>query len=171
MVKPKKWRIVMWGLSTAVLALPAVAMQFSKEMAWGPEDFAILGALLVLLCVTVELAARASSERYFLAGVVLASIGGFALIFINLAVGIIGGSEDPRNLLFYTIPALGFLGAIVGRFKSTVLVRLLMIMAAIQLSAAFLAPIDMMRIMIPFTGLFVGLWLSSAVLIRRATHP
>jgi hypothetical protein len=46
-----------------------------------------------------------------------------------------------------------------------------MIMAAIQLSAAFLAPIDMMRIMIPFTGLFVGLWLSSAVLIRRATHP
>jgi hypothetical protein len=86
-------------------------------------------------------------------------------------VGIIGGSEDPRNLLFYTIPALGFLGAIVGRFKSTVLVRLLMIMAAIQLSAAFLAPIDMMRIMIPFTGLFVGLWLSSAVLIRRATHP
>ena len=120
---------------------------------------------------SVAIAARVSSERYFLAGVILAGIGGFALIFINLAVGIIGSSEDPRNLVFYAIPALGFLGAIVGRFKSTILIRLLMVMAAVQLSAAFLAPIDMVRIMIPFTGLFVGLWLSSAFLIRRATHP
>jgi len=161
----------MWGLSAAVLALPAVTMQFSKEIAWGPEDFAILGALLVLLCVTVELAARVSSKRYFLAGVVLAGIGGFALIFINLAVGIIGSEEDPRNLVYYAIPALGFLGAIVGRFRSTVLIRLLMVMTAIQLSAAFLAPADMVRIMIPFTGLFVGLWLSSALLIQRSTRP
>ncbi|MEY3338358.1 MAG: hypothetical protein RL245_1350 [Pseudomonadota bacterium] len=171
MVKPKKWQMVMWGLSAAVLALPAIAMQFSKEIAWGPEDFAVVGALLALLCLTVELAARTSSKRYFLAGVVLAGIGGFALIFINVAVGIIGSEEDPRNLVFYSIPALGFLGALITRFKSTVLVRLLVIMSAIQLSAAFLAPVDMRHIMIPFTGIFVGLWLSSALLIQRSTRP
>jgi hypothetical protein len=171
MVKPKKWQMVMWGLSAAVLALPAIAMQFSKEIAWGPEDFAVVGALLALLCLTVELAARTSSKRYFLAGIALAGIGGFALIFINVAVGIIGSEEDPRNLVFYSIPALGFLGALITRFKSTVLVRLLVIMSAIQLSAALLAPADMVRIMIPFTGIFVGLWLSSALLIQRSTRP
>jgi len=44
-------------------------------------------------------------------------------------------------------------------------------MAAIQLLAAFLAPIEMMRLMIPFTAAFVGLWLLSAVLIRRSIRP
>jgi len=104
-------------------------------------------------------------------GVVLAALGGFALIYINLAVGIIGDEQNPRNLVFFAIPALGYVGALIGRFRAPVMIRLLIGMAAVQFSTVLMAPADMLRIMIPFTGLFVGLWLLSALLIRRSIRP
>jgi hypothetical protein len=164
------WRIPMWSGAAALLALPAIAMQFSKEISWGLEDFLIVGILLAAVCGTVELASRVSTNGLYQAGVALAAAGGFSLVFINLAVGIIGDEQDPRNLVFMAIPVVGFLGALIARFKAAVLVRLLVGMAAVQFFAMFLAPADLMSLMIPFTGIFVGLWLVCALLIRRSTR-
>lgn len=165
------WRLPMWTGAAAILAVPAIAMQFSKEIAWGPEDFLVVGVLLAAVCSTIEFASRASTSGLYRVGVALAALGGFALIYINLAVGIIGDEQNPRNLVFLAIPMLGFLGALVGRFKAAILVKLLVAMAAVQFFSMFMAPTDMLRIMIPFTGLFVGLWLLSALLIRRSIRP
>jgi len=93
------------------------------------------------------------------------------LVFINLAVGIIGDEDNPQNLVFFAIPLLGFFGALIGRFKPTPLIRTLIVMAVIQFLTAFMAPVEMTRIMISFTGVFVGLWLVSALLIHRSAHP
>ncbi len=171
MTTPLIWRAPMWLSAAALLAIPAIAMQFSKEVAWGIEDFTVLAALLLAFCGTIELAARTSMNRLFVAGVALAAAGGFLLVFINLAVGIIGDEGNPRNWAFFAIPTFGFLGALISRFRPKSLVQLLFAMAAIQLLTAFLAPIEMMRLMIPFTAAFVGLWLLSAVLIRRSIRP
>lgn len=171
MTMPRKWRISMWAAATVLLALPAITMQFSDTVAWGPEDFAIFAVLLGIVCLTVELAARTSNHFSYLAGVSLAAVGGLMLVFINLAVGVIGEPDNLRNLAFFAIPLLGFLGALVGHFRPMSLIRVLVVMTVIQISAAFLAPAEMMHVMIPFTGAFVGLWLLSAFLIRRSTHP
>ena len=132
--------------------------------------FLIVGILLAAVCGTVELASRVSTNGLYQAGVALAAAGGFSLVFINLAVGIIGDEQDPRNLVFMAIPVVGFLGELIARFKAAVLVRLLVGMAAVQFFAMFLAPADLMSLMIPFTGIFVGLWLVCALLIRRSTR-
>jgi hypothetical protein len=166
----ESWRVPMWTGAAALLALPAVAMQFSKEISWGLEDFLIVGILLAAVCGTIELASRISTNGLYRAGVALAAAGGFTLVFINLAVGIIGDEQNPRNLVFLAIPVLGFIGALIARFKAAALVRLLIGMAAVQFFAMFLAPADMMRLMIPFTGIFVGLWLACALLIQRSTR-
>jgi len=171
MTSLRLWRTPMWLGAASLLAIPAIAMQFSKEIAWGIEDFAVVGTLLFALCGTIELAARTSMNRLFVSGVALAAAGGFLLVFINLAVGVIGDESNPRNLAFFAIPAVGFLGALISRFRAAILIQLLVAMAAIQLLAAFLAPIEMMRIMIPFTAAFVGVWLLSAMLIRRSIRP
>jgi len=146
-------------------------MGFYDEIAWGLEDFLAVGALLTALGGTITLAWRTSTSGLYRAGVVLAALGGFALIYINLAVGIIGDEQNPRNLVFFAIPVLGYVGALIGRFRAPVMVRLLIGMAAVQFSTVLMAPADMLRIMIPFTGLFVGLWLLSALLIRRSIRP
>ena len=82
------WRWLMWGGAVALLALPAVAMQFTAEVDWGPEDFLVFGTMLLVACVACELAVRLIASR---AGRLLAvaAIGlAFLLVWAELAVGI-----------------------------------------------------------------------------------
>lgn len=50
-------RPLMWGAIAALLVLPAVAMQFTHEVSWGAEDFALAALILVGAGLLYELAA------------------------------------------------------------------------------------------------------------------
>ncbi len=52
-------------ITIAILMVPAIAMQFSDDMDWGPGDFLVLGALLfgtglLYVLITERLASRGS---------------------------------------------------------------------------------------------------------------
>ena len=82
------WRPILWGGIAALLALPAIAMQFTREVAWGPEDFAFAAVLLIGAGVLFELAAwriRDRTGRLVLAGLLL---GAVLLIWADAAVGV-----------------------------------------------------------------------------------
>ena len=82
-------------LATAfILSLPLVAMQFTDEVAWSPVDFAVAGVLLVGASLLYVLAARKGGGISYRAGVGIALAGAFLLVWINLAVGIIGTEDD-----------------------------------------------------------------------------
>lgn len=72
-----------------LLLVPAVAMQFTKEMNWGLFDFVFAGALLVGTGLTYEIAARKlrTPRSRAVAGGVLAFV--FLLIWAEAAVGIL----------------------------------------------------------------------------------
>ena len=40
---PPSWRLALWGGIALLLVLPALAMQFTREVNWGPGDFAAAG--------------------------------------------------------------------------------------------------------------------------------
>lgn len=73
-----------------VLMVPLVAMQFTPEVKWGPEDFAIIGILLGttgLMYVAVSRNVTSTKYRVMVgAGLVLAVL----LIWVELAVGVFG---------------------------------------------------------------------------------
>jgi len=46
----------MWGVIAALLVLPAIAMPFTHEVAWGVEDFAFAALILVGAGLLYELA-------------------------------------------------------------------------------------------------------------------
>ena len=82
------WRVAMWGAIAAVLLAPAVAMQLSREVAWGPEDFTFAGVLLIGGGALFELAAwklRSLTGRLIAAAVIL---GVVLLIWADAAVGV-----------------------------------------------------------------------------------
>jgi hypothetical protein len=82
------WRVVLWGAIAALLVLPLVAMQFTSEVDWGPEDFAFAALLLVGAGAAFELAAwkvRDLTGRLVLGAVLL---GAVALIWADAAVGV-----------------------------------------------------------------------------------
>lgn len=79
--------IVLWGGAAAMLLAPAIAMQFTTEVAWGFEDFATLALMLVGAGGTLEVAARRTT-RLRIRSLIGATIGlAFLLTWALLAVG------------------------------------------------------------------------------------
>ena len=109
-----RWRIAAWAAAALILLLPLVAMQFTDEVVWDVADFAVFGALLVGVGVTYELAARKTGNTAYRAafGVALAAV--FLLVWVNLAVGIIGSEDNDANLMYYGVLAVGSLGVRLG---------------------------------------------------------
>lgn len=94
---PPSWRLALWGGIAGVLALPAVAMQFSREVNWGPGDFLAAALLLGLTGLGLELAARAPLSRRLRIAAALALVVMLLLIWAELAVGIIPqAAASPR---------------------------------------------------------------------------
>ncbi len=165
------WRIAVWGTAALLLLLPLVAMQFTKEMAWGLADFAIFGAMLLGACGTYELAARATGNNAYRAAVGIALAAAFILVWMNLAVGIIGSEDNPANLMYGGVLAVGIIGAVFARFQPHGMARALVATAVAQAFVAVIAVIAGLGYTLALTiltGIFVALWLTSARLFQRA---
>ena len=176
----KFWRIARWSLAALILLLPLLAMQFTTEVAWDFADFMIFGALLAGAGGVYELAMRVSGHRAYRAATAVALAAAFILIWVNLAVGIIGDEGNPANLMYVGVLAVGIIGAIITRGQPRGMACTLSVMAFAQalvpvIALLFLkiAPISgpagliILVLNIGFIILFVG----SALLFRRASGP
>lgn len=83
-------RVVIWGIAAFALLLPWVAMQFTSEVVWDFADFAVFGTMLLVVCGTYELGTRLTGNKAYRLAVGIALLAAFLLIWIQLAVGIIG---------------------------------------------------------------------------------
>ncbi|WP_437663506.1 hypothetical protein [Sorangium sp. So ce1182] len=162
--------MAVWGAAALVLLLPLVAMQFTEEVAWDLADFVIFGAMLVGACGTYELAARSTGNRAYRAAVGVALAAAFVLVWMNLAVGIIGNEENPANLMYGGVLAVGIIGAVIARFQPHGMGRAMVATALAQALVALIAVIAGLGYTFMLTGFFVALWLTSARLFWRAAR-
>ncbi|XXX77423.1 hypothetical protein WMF30_01440 [Sorangium sp. So ce134] len=162
--------MAVWGAAALVLLLPGIAMQFTEEVAWGLADFAIFGAMLVGACGAYELSARGTSNHAYRAAVGVALAAAFILVWMNLAVGIIGNEGNPANWMYGGVLAVGIVGAILARFQPQGMERALVATAIAQASVAVIALLAGLGYTLILTGIFVALWLISARLFRRAAR-
>ncbi len=85
----KTWRVAYACFALAVLLVPAAAMQVSKGVNWGAEDFVAAAGLLGIAWAAVEVLFRVVERRPArVIGTSLAVIGVLA-VWAQLAVGII----------------------------------------------------------------------------------
>jgi hypothetical protein len=141
-------------------------------------DFATFGAMLVGAGGTYELAARMTGNNAYRAAVGVALAAAFILVWMNLAVGIVGTEDNPANLMYGGVLAVGIIGAVIARFQSHGMARA---MSATALAQALVAVIALTAglgstgpswpggILI-LTGFFAALWLISAWLFRKAAR-
>src|SRR5215208_2330558 len=124
----RKWpRIARWTIPALLLLLPLAA-----RWPWTAADFAVMGVLLFGSVGIYEFAARASGHIAYRAGVAIAVVAAFLLIWINLAVGIIGDEGNPLNLLYAGVLGTALIGSIVARFEPGGLTRAFAVTAALQ---------------------------------------
>ncbi len=169
-------RKLAWGGAIFLLALPAVAMRFTSEVNWDGFDFLVMGVLLFGCAALVDLTTRRTRNLAHLGGVVIAVGTSFLLIWINLAVGIIGNEDNPANLLFAGVIGIAVVGAAVARFRPKGLSNAMLAAGAAQGAIGLFAfalgwaasePPGAARLLI-LNLVFVGFWLGSAALFRLA---
>lgn len=134
------------ALATASLLLvPLVAMQFTGEVQWDAFDFIVMGILLFGTGLTYVLLSRLSDSRAYRVAIGIAVLTGLFLIWINLAVGIIGSEDHPANTFYVAVLFIGMLGAGFSRFRSMGMARTMFVMAIAQ----FLIPLVAMAVWRP----------------------
>ncbi len=168
------WPIVVGG-AAALMLLPLAAMQVTDAVDWDAADFAIFGVMLGTVGCTYLLAARMTGNGAYRAAVGVALMAAFILVWMNLAVGIIGSEDNPANLIYGGVLAVGITGAFVARFQPPGMARALTATALAQLSVVVTAliagwglPASGTLELMGLNGSFAALWLLSACLFRRA---
>jgi len=173
-----RWRIVPWAVAALLLALPLVAMQFTAEVTWDETDFLVMGAMLFGACGLFELGTRMTGNAAYRAGVGLAVVAAFLLIWINLAVGIIGSENNPANLMYAGVLAIGIIGIVIARFQPNGMMLALVATASAQALSALIALSfgwgsdgeNWPQVIIVLNGFFTALWLASAAFFREAAR-
>jgi hypothetical protein len=151
-------------------------MQFNTGFNWSVSDFVIAGILLLVTGLLYLLvASRGRSGAYKLAaGVAVAA--SVLLVWGNLAVGFIGNEENPANLLFGGVLAVGSIGAIVAQLRPLGMARAMSATALTQFAVPFIAMAIWrpelnwgVLMVLVLNTIFAGLWVASALLFRRAS--
>ncbi len=173
-----RWRRVLWGGAALLWLMPLVAMLVTDEMNWDETDFIVFGAMLAAACGAYELATRMTGSAAYRIGAGVAIVAAFLLVWINLAVGIIGSEDNPANLMFGGVLLVGIVGAALARLQPPGMARVLVAMALTQVVAAAVALAfgwgsdweNWPRVIVVINGFLAALWLVSALLFRRAAR-
>jgi hypothetical protein len=172
------WRIAPWMIAALLLLLPLAAMPFTDQVNWDETDFFAFGTMLLGACSTYELAARVTGSTAFRAAVGVAVVAAFILIWMNLAVGIIGSEDNPANLMYAGVLAVAVLGGLVVRFQPHGMAHVLVATALAQAVVGIIAlsaglgstGANWPHVIVVLTGFFSALWLLSAWLFRKAAR-
>lgn len=116
----------------ALLLIPFVAMQFSDEVRWDLFDFVVAGVLLTATGVAYELVSQSRTLMYRVA-VGISVVTSLLLVWVTLAVGIIGSESNPANLLYLGAVVLAVVGAAIARLRPGKMALVLYATAVAQL--------------------------------------
>ncbi len=164
-------------VAACILMVPLVAMQFTEEVVWSPFDFAVAGALLVGTALAYEFVAKKAGNTAYRIAAGVGIAAALLLVWINLAVGIIGTENNPANLMYGGVLAVGGIGALIARFQPHGMARALFATALAQALVALIALIagegrDSMSVaqILGVNGMFIALFTGSALLFRHAAR-
>ncbi len=157
-----------------LLLIPLIAMQFTDEVVWTLSDFIIAGTFLFGTGLTYKLITRKSGNVTYRVAIGFALFTGLFLLWVNGAVGVIGSENNPVNLLYFGVIAVGIIGAMIARFQAAGLAYTMFAMALTQALVAVLAiiggyhpnPESAVFEIIAVNGFFIMLFIISALIFR-----
>ena len=145
-------------------------------MTWTAMDFLVAGVLLGGTGLALDLALTKGGSLAYKAAAGVGLVAALLLVWVNLAVGIVGEEDDPINVLYLGVLAVGIAGSIVARLRPEGMARALLATALAQASVAVIAliagkadaPGSSFWEIVGVNGLFVALFAGSAWLFRQA---
>ncbi len=157
-----------WGGAALLLTVPAVAMRFTRDVQWTALDFVVMGAMLATACALYELATRVSRDATYRVAAGAAVLTGFLLLWVNLAVGVIGPENNPANWAYIGLLGGVVLASIAVRARARAMAAVMLGAAVVQVAIAGVSWLAGWGNAFGPTAFFAALWLVAAVLFRRA---
>lgn len=164
---------ITWPVAGALLLVPAIAMCFDAGVHWTASDFGVAGAMLAGACAAYEVASRVSGDALQRAGFAVAIAGALALVWVNLAVGLVGDGPNPANVLFMGVAGVAVVAALLARSRTRAMLATVGTHGLVGIVAACSGwglPHDHALHVLGVTLLFGLPWLASAALFRLAAH-
>lgn len=161
---------------SCILTIPATAMLLKVEgWAWDAADFVIIWVIIAgAVAVYKFTASKAPNSAYRVAAGVALTTGVF-LMWVNGAVGLIGSEDNPANLMYGGVLAVGLIGAAIARLQPLGMSVALLVTAVAQFMVPVIALIlwrpDFSPGVAQVFGLnfgFVLMFAGSALLFRHA---
>ena len=171
MTQPGKTVLRVALVALGLLMVPLVASRLVPGWNWPPGAFVFTYVLFFGTGMAYALIARKMGVWSYKAGVGVALVTGFALGWSNMVH--VSDSDNPANLLYFSVLAVGVVGAWLARLQPQGLASTMFAMAATLAVIAVLlpsgAPPEMARHMAIGHGVFVVLFAASGLLFRRAS--
>jgi hypothetical protein len=172
--------VIRWVLITAaVLAVPLVAMVLklgvpdpgsgTDGVNWGAMDFAIVGVLVLGSGLLYEYASTRAGNVAHRAAVGIAVAAGLFLIWVNLAVGMIGDEGNAANLMYVLVLAVALIGASIARFEPREASIAMFATAIAHVIVAAIALIAGLGPTLMADAFFIAAWVVSGLLFRQAS--
>jgi hypothetical protein len=175
--------VIRWGrwvlVTAAVLAVPALAMALNlavpdpgsgtERVNWGPMDFAIIGVLVLGSGLLFEYASSRGGSTAHKVAVGIAVVSGLGLIWVNLAVGMIGDEGNPANLMYLFVLFVALIGAAIARFEPREASIAMFATAGAQAVVALIALVAGLGPTLLADAFFIGAWVVSGLLFRQAS--
>lgn len=170
--------VLLWGGIAALLLAPAIAMRFDSGVDWTALDFIAAAFILGSIGAAFEFLLRRDGTTAYRLGAAVGLLALLLLVWINLAVGIIGSEQNDANLMYAGVITIVVGGACLSRFRPAGLAVTAVGAAVAQVAVALIAlatgaaagvdewPSDLIGV----TAGLTALWLAAAGLFRRAAR-
>ncbi len=166
-------------ITGGILLIPFIGTQVSREMNWSAFDFIVIGILLFGATLAYELiSSRVNNSAYKIATGV-AVVTAVLLMWVNLAVGIIGSEDNPANALYLGVLAAGLFGTIISQLKPSGMAKTLFVAAVLQMLVPVIAIVTINPAItsdppgivgvLTLNSFFAMLWTSSGILFQKAS--
>ncbi len=169
-------RWIGWSLVAVILLTPAIAMQFTDDVAWTAGDFLFAAVLLIGTGLLAEWVVRHSSDTAYRMGAGVALMATLLLAWSNAAVGFVGAGANTANILYVALLGMVVVGSFVAGFRAPGMAKAMIAAAVGQglvLCVAFamdLVQPEETRILVLLTLFFIALWSAAAALFTKAAR-
>lgn len=162
--------------TTILLLIPLIAMLFTDAVDWTWLDFLLMGTLIFCSGLASILIIRKSENIVYRVACSLAFATAFLLVWVNLAVGLIGAGPNPGNWMYIVVLAVGSLGALIANFRpggmqwamfATALSLVLLTVIALIMGMQHYPGSSVIELL-SVNGFFIVLFTISALLFRHA---
>ena len=173
------WRIARWTVAATLLLIPALAMQIPDSgWNWSIGDFVFAAVMIGGSGLLYEWAAKLAAGWAYRAGVAVALLTGFLLVWINMAVGVVGEPDDPHTAAYFCEVLVAGACVFTAMLRPQGMARAMAATAGFQLLVTGLAAADGWDAGEPpgtagLLGLNLGfalLWLATAALFGKAAR-